>query len=258
MLIAIAGRKRSWPTHTPTTTTRDSSGALSTIDSITPGTPTHSKITGCFGPGAELLGRAPDVPPADRQPTQLLARADRELERGGEVGQVPALARRGVRGVLLGSTTTSAPHARASSRRPGEKSLATTVRTPLALSIRITPRPTGPQPITIATCRLPTSPRRTACQATAIGSVSAATSGASPFGTASIIDSWDDHLLRVGPRRLRRQPDRVDPARAPDHRQRDDRGAGRQSALQPAPYSATRRENSCPKTSASWERPKRS
>ena len=88
-----------------------------------------------------------------------------------------------------GSSTTSAPQACASARRPGEKSLATTVRTPWALSMRITPRPTGPQPMTIATCRLPTSPRRTACHATAIGSVSAATSGARPLGTGIISDS---------------------------------------------------------------------
>ena len=190
MLIAIAGRKRSWPTHTPTTTTRDSSGALSTIDSITPGTPTHSKITGCLGPAPSFsaarqtchqsIGSRPSF---SRVPT---ASSSAE-ERSGRCPLSPAA----VYGEsCCGSTTTSAPHARASSRRPDEKSLATTVRTPLALSIRITPRPTGPQPITIATCRLPTSPRRTACQATAIGSVSAATSGASPFGTASIIDSW--------------------------------------------------------------------
>ena len=37
----------------------------------------------------------------------------------------------------------------ASARRPAEKSLATTVRTPCALSMQMTARPTGPQPITI-------------------------------------------------------------------------------------------------------------
>ena len=36
--------------QTPTTTTRENSGAPATISSITPGTPTHSKITGAFGP----------------------------------------------------------------------------------------------------------------------------------------------------------------------------------------------------------------
>ena len=77
----------------------------------------------------------------------------------------------------------------ASARRPAAGSLATIVRTPRAFSMQITARPIGPQPITIATSRFFTSPRRTACQATAIGSVSALTSGASPFGTAIIIDS---------------------------------------------------------------------
>ena len=55
--------------------------------------------------------------------------------------------------------------------------------------MRITPSPTGPQPITSATVFLPTSPRRTAWWATAIGSVIAATSVESPLGTGSIIDS---------------------------------------------------------------------
>ena len=77
----------------------------------------------------------------------------------------------------------------ASARRPGEKSLAITVRTPWALSMQITARPTGPQPITIATVLFLTSPRRTACQPTAIGSVSAPSSGGRPLGTGSISDS---------------------------------------------------------------------
>ena len=41
--------------QTPTTTTRENSGAPSMISSITPGTPTHSKITGCFGVAAPSL-----------------------------------------------------------------------------------------------------------------------------------------------------------------------------------------------------------
>ncbi|EUA06201.1 zinc-binding dehydrogenase domain protein [Mycobacterium kansasii 732] len=69
-----------------------------------------------------------------------------------------------------------------------EKSLAITVRTPCALSMQITARPMGPQPITIATSRLLTSPRRTACQPTAIGSVSAAISGGRPLGTGNVSD----------------------------------------------------------------------
>ena len=54
--------------------------------------------------------------------------------------------------------------------------------------MQTTASPIGPQPITIATSRLLTSPRRTACQATAIGSVSAAASGDSPLGTGSASD----------------------------------------------------------------------
>jgi hypothetical protein len=74
-------------------------------------------------------------------------------------------------------------------RRPDEGSLATTVRTPRALSSVTTARPTGPQPTTIATSLRPTSPRLTACQPTAIGSVRTATSSGSPFGTRRVSDS---------------------------------------------------------------------
>ncbi|CFS13446.1 Uncharacterised protein [Mycobacterium tuberculosis] len=60
--------------------------------------------------------------------------------------------------------------------------------TPRDFSMQITARPIGPHPITIATSPLPTSPRRTACHPTAMGSVSAAISGASPFGTGNVSD----------------------------------------------------------------------
>ena len=63
------------------------------------------------------------------------------------------------------------------------------VRVPWALSRQMIDRPTGPQPITIATVRRPSWPRRIACHPTAIGSVSAAMSGGSPFGTTSPSDS---------------------------------------------------------------------
>ena len=53
----------------------------------------------------------------------------------------------------------------------------------------MTASPTGPQPTTIATSRLPISLRRTACNATAIGSVSAATSGERPLGTMKLIEA---------------------------------------------------------------------
>ena len=62
------------------------------------------------------------------------------------------------------------------------------MRTPRALSQQITARPTGPQPSTIATSFFETSPRLTACSATAIGSVRTATSGASPLGTTKDSD----------------------------------------------------------------------
>ena len=54
---------------------REERRVLRRSPSITPGTPTHSKTTGNFGPAPSLLGEAPDVPPADRQLAELLARA---------------------------------------------------------------------------------------------------------------------------------------------------------------------------------------
>ena len=60
------------------------------------------------------------------------------------------------------------------------------VATPRALSWQITARPTGPQPITRAVSFLVTSLRRTACRATAIGSVSAAVAAGSPLGTGKV------------------------------------------------------------------------
>ena len=51
----------------------------------------------------------------------------------------------------------------------------------------MTASPTGPQPITIAVSPFLISLRRTACNATAIGSVSAAMSIDSPFGTGKVI-----------------------------------------------------------------------
>ena len=52
MAMAMLGRNRSSPMHTPTTTTRVPSGAAVSTPSIMPGTPTHSKTTGRFGPAA--------------------------------------------------------------------------------------------------------------------------------------------------------------------------------------------------------------
>ena len=101
------------------------------------------------------------------------------------------------------------------------------MRTPFAFRSRITARPTGPHPITIATVRLPTSPRRTACHATAIGSVSAATSGREPVRHGHHQGLLHEHLLGVGAGRVHGQADRVDPAAGAQQRERDDVGAGR-------------------------------
>ena len=53
----------------------------------------------------------------------------------------------------------------------------------------MTARPIGPHPMTTAVSLAPTWPRRTACSATAIGSVSAARSASSPLGTRIVIEA---------------------------------------------------------------------
>ena len=53
----------------------------------------------------------------------------------------------------------------------------------------MTARPTGPQPTTTAVSRFLISLRRTACNPTAIGSVSAAMSTDSPLGTGKVSDA---------------------------------------------------------------------
>src|SRR3954467_13281158 len=105
--MAIDGRIRSGPMHTPTTTTRDSSGAAETMESMMPGTPTHSKMTGAFGPapsrsaareaagpvrpGPEPLRRPEDVvPPGD--PAQLGHGVDEQVDRGRQRRQMTAVA----------------------------------------------------------------------------------------------------------------------------------------------------------------------
>ena len=74
------------------------------------------------------------------------------------------------------------------------------------MSIRITARPIGPQPITTAVSFLRTALRRTACQATAIGSVRAAVSGESPFGTSMVSDSWTSTRSAYAPGALADRP----------------------------------------------------
>src|SRR6266403_5477991 len=114
--------------HTPTTTMRALPGAAAIIDSITPGTPTHSKITAGLnaGPGSH----------------------------GGNFGAVAGSVYAANSFQLsygdfsLGSTTKSAPICLASSRRRDEKSAATIGLAPISFSAAITASPTGPHPIT--------------------------------------------------------------------------------------------------------------
>src|SRR5579863_3098875 len=114
--------------HTPTTTIRALPGADAIIDSITPGTPTHSKITAgrTGGPGIH----------------------------GGNGGALAGSAYTAISfqlsygDLVLGSTTKSAPICFASSRRRGEKSAATIGCAPIRFSAAITASPTGPHPIT--------------------------------------------------------------------------------------------------------------
>ena len=133
--------------QTPTTTTRDQIGALVITWLIIPGTPTHSKTTGALGPSPAASAARKTFHHGsigtDRSfsvvPTASSSRPSAVTNRSENTSYGDSAA---------GSTTTSAPIAVASARRPGEKSLATTVRTPVALSIAITPSPIGPQPIT--------------------------------------------------------------------------------------------------------------
>ena len=178
--------------QTPTTTTRENSGAPSMI------AVDHAGHADALEDHRALRARRRASRPRARRATTAPAAAaaspscrPRARARAGSVRQVAAARRpRRTGESCCGSTTTSAPQAVASARRPGEKSLATTVRTPLALSMQDHGRGRPARSRSRSRRRrLPTSPRRTACQATAIGSVSAATSGGSPFGTGSISDS---------------------------------------------------------------------
>ena len=74
------------------------------------------------------------------------------------------------------------------------------------MSIRITASPIGPQPITTAVSCLRTSLRRTACQATAIGSVRAAVSALNPLGTSMVSDSWTSTHSAYAPGALADRP----------------------------------------------------
>ena len=84
------------------------------MPSMTPGTPTHSKMTGRFGGAAPTASaRATDMPPGSRDAAQLLHGADPEVETLRDGGRgLPARRIADVRATsCAGSTTTSAPHA---------------------------------------------------------------------------------------------------------------------------------------------------
>ena len=123
------------------------------------------------------------------------------------------------------------------------------MRTPRALSQQMTARPTGPQPSTIATSFFDTSPRLTACSATAMGSVRAATSGREPVGHDEGQRLLGEHLLGVPTGRQRRQPGRVHVAvdRA-DSGKTATWAPSRNSLRTPRPRSRTSPTNSWPIT----------
>lgn len=74
--------------QTPTTTTRENSGALAMMPSIIPGTPTHSKMTGRFGVARQLLRQPAKGATTQPQPLQSFDRADCEVERVEDALQV--------------------------------------------------------------------------------------------------------------------------------------------------------------------------
>ena len=141
--------------QTPTTTTFVASGAPVMTWSSRPGTPTHSNTTGCLGV----------VRPASSARSQIRVHGISGIARSFSMLETPSSKRSvafsmwPVRRVLsashgdrcAGSTTMSAPIAVASARRPGDRSLAMIVRTPVALSMPMTASPTGPHPTTTAT-----------------------------------------------------------------------------------------------------------
>ena len=108
------------PTQTPTTTTRENIGASSMMLWITPGTPTHSKMTGCLGSTPSRSARRN----ACHQPNGSLLSFSVVPTASSSTSGMPftwPLASAAVCGESsAGSTTTSAPHALASARRPAE------------------------------------------------------------------------------------------------------------------------------------------
>ncbi len=93
-----------------------------------------------------------------------------------------------------GSTTTSAPSARARSRRRSDGSAATTVATPIDFSQCTAPSPMIPRPNTTATSPGFGSPSRVARRATASGSTSAPARSETASGSLKIV--WPEQRLR--------------------------------------------------------------
>ncbi len=240
--------------QTPTTTTRLASGArVSTCSSI-PGIPTHSKTTGAGWSAAPASSAARLT---CCHPGTLRSRSMVLTAKSSSSGAVVRQPRPGaaVHGdSVVGSTTTSAPQSRASRRRAAEGSLATTVRTPRALSCRITARPTGPQPSTIAVSRFPTSPRRTACSATAIGSVRAARSSSSLSGTTWAIDASTSTCSAYPPGASGESPIGCTPSAPRTKGKATTREPIGNERAVPRPCATTSPHSSCPRTVASVDR----
>ena len=158
---AIDGRNVSGFMHMPTTMTLEPSGAALMMASIIPGTPTHSKITGRFGPAAPVLRRrgrhaptraACGASPSTRGRVHPAAGIpDHPLPRALSYGDSTS-----------GSTRTDAPHRPASAARRREIT-GDYLPTPIALSWQITAadRPAADDDSGIA---LLISLRRTACR----------------------------------------------------------------------------------------------
>ncbi len=159
--------------QTPATTMRAPAARSRMILSRMPGTPTHSKTTAgrrSAGPAAQACDGRP------KAPRSIARDAPRDRRRRAPPSARPA-------------------------RGAGEKSAATIGSAPRSRSAAITARPTGPQPTTSGASSGSRRAFSTACKPTAIGSVSAACSVASPFGTGQ-------HERRRAPsaRRSRRGP----------------------------------------------------
>ncbi len=256
LLIAIEGRIRSAPMHTPTTTTRENSGAPAMISSITPGTPTHSKTTGRFGLRSERLGGPPHVPPRDAEAVQPLHRPERHVGGLGDGVQVALRAGRRERRVRRSGrrprrrrTTGPAPAApeRGRSRPRCGRPSPSACRSRPARSgrSRSRPRPDACRPPRAA----PRATRRPSARS-ARRARAEARSGRARSATPR------RRAARRSPRRRVRQPDRVDPVAASPQRHRDDRGPLGGAFRQPGPCATTSPQNSCPNTISSWERMK--